>query len=77
MFGFSIQKLVFTVLLIVVVIYGKRLISRVGSQTKNVGGGGGGGRPVGEDTQQCAVCGVYVSAANPSSCGRTDCPYKS
>lgn len=75
MFGFSIQKLVFTLLLIVVVIYGKRLISRVGSQAKSVGGGGA--RPVGEDTQQCAVCGVYVSALNPSSCGRSDCPYKS
>ena len=76
MFGFSIQKLVFTVLLIVIVLYGKRLISRVGSQTKSMGGGGG-TRPVGEDTQQCAVCGVYVSALSPASCGRSDCPYKS
>ncbi len=76
MFGFSIQKLIFTVLLIVVVIYGKRLIGRIGSQTRSVGGGGG-ARPVGEDTQQCAVCGVYVAAVNPASCGRSDCPYKS
>ncbi len=76
MFGFSIQKLIFTLLLIIVVIYGKRLISRVGSQTKSVGGGGR-ARPVGEDTQQCEVCGVYVSILNPSSCGRSDCPYKS
>ncbi len=76
MFGFSIQKLVFTVVLIIVVIYGKRLISGVGSRTKSVGGGGK-ARPVGEDTQQCEVCGVYVSTLDPSSCGRSDCPYKS
>ncbi len=76
MFGFSIQKLVFTVLLIVIVLYGKRLIGRIGSQSKSVGGGAS-ARPVGEDTQQCAVCGVYVSAHKPSSCGRSDCPYKS
>ena len=75
MFGFSIQKLVFTVLLIVIVLYGKRLIGRIGSQSKSVGGGAG-ARPVSEDTQQCAVCGVYVSAHKPSSCGRSDCPYK-
>lgn len=76
MFGFSIQKLVFTVLLIIIVLYGKRLIGRIGSQAKSVGGGGG-GRPVGEDTQECAVCAVYVSAHKPSSCGRSDCPHKS
>ncbi len=76
MFGFSIQKLVFTVVLIIVVIYGKRLISSVGRQAKSVGGGGG-ARPVGEDTQQCDVCGVYVSTVKPSACGRSDCPYKS
>ncbi len=76
MFGFSIQKLVFTVLLIIIVLYGKRLIGRIGSQSKSVGGGAGAGaRSVGEDTQQCAVCGVYVSAHKPSSCGRSDCPY--
>jgi hypothetical protein len=76
MFGFSIQKLVFTVVLIIVVIYGKRLISGIGGAAKNVGGGAN-ARPVGEDTQQCPVCGVYVSAANPVACGRSDCPHKS
>ncbi len=77
MFGFSIQKLVFTVLLIIIVLYGKRMIGRIGSLSKSVGGGGANARPVGEDTQQCAACGVYVSAHKPSSCGRSDCPYKS
>ncbi len=77
MFGFSIQKLVFTVLLIIIVLYGKRLIGRIGSQSKSVGDGRAGARPVGEDTQQCAVCGVYVSAHKPSACGRSDCPHKS
>ncbi len=76
MFGFSIQKLVFTVVLIIVVIYGKRLISGMGNRTKSVGGGGN-APPVGEDTQQCEVCGVYVSVDSRSSCGRSDCPYKS
>ena len=74
MFGFSLQKLVFTVVLIVVVIYGSRLIGRVVSQTKSVGGDSGGASE-GEDTQKCPVCGVYVPAANPVSCGRADCPY--
>ncbi len=76
MFGFSISKLILTLLLIVAVIYGKRLIGSVGSRARSVSGGGS-ARPVGEDTQQCSVCGVYVSTLNPSSCGRSDCPYKS
>ena len=75
MFGFSIQKLVFTVLLIVVVLYGRRLIGRVGGLSKSVGGSGD-APPVGEDTQKCSICGVYVSAADPEACGRSDCPYK-
>ncbi len=75
MFGFSLQKLILLVLLIVAVLYGRRLIGRVGSLTKSVGGEGG-APPVGEDMQKCPVCGVYVAAANPASCGRADCPYK-
>ena len=77
MFGFSISKLILTLLLIVAVIYCKRLIGGIGNRSKSVRGGGGSARPVGEDTQQCSVCGVYVSALDPSSCGRSDCPYKS
>lgn len=76
MFGFSLQKLILLVVLFVVVIYGKRLISSVGSRTTSVGGGQG-APPVGEDTLQCNICGAYVAASNPSSCGRSDCPYKS
>ncbi len=76
MFGFGPSKIILLVVLVIAVLYGKRLISGVGSRTKSVGGGGK-ARPVGEDTQQCEVCGVYVSTLDPSGCGRSDCPYKS
>ena len=75
MFGFGPSKIILLVVLVIAVLYGKRLIASVGGAAKNVGSGGK-ARPVGEDTQQCSVCGIYVSAANPVACGRSDCPYK-
>ncbi len=76
MFGFSPSKIILLVVLVIAVLYGKRLLASVGGAAKSVGGGGN-ARPVGEDTQQCPVCEIYVSAANLVACGRSDCHYKS
>ncbi len=76
MLGFSPSKIILLVVLVIAVLYGKRLIASVGGAAKNISGGGN-ARPVGEDTQQCPVCGIYVSAASAQACGRSDCPYKS
>ncbi len=89
MFGFSIQKLIFTVLVVVVVWYVFKMIGRLDERKKaqvNARGGSGkkpaeapgarsGSGGDAEDMLACPRCGTYVSRANPSACGRSDCPY--
>ncbi|HJN04892.1 MAG TPA: hypothetical protein QF665_07280 [Alphaproteobacteria bacterium] len=75
MFGFSLPKLIFTILVIVVVIYGFRMISRMGSKSEDGGVAASGRAGVAEETQKCPVCGTYVAAQSPAPCDRTDCPY--
>ena len=29
-----------------------------------------------DETEPCRVCGTYVSLKSPSSCGRSECPYR-
>jgi hypothetical protein len=89
MFGFSIQKLLFTGLAIAVVIYGfrwytamqqrnvenaKRRNSQKGSSAKSSQA-----NPATVDDAElmieCKTCGTYVSASDTRSCGRDDCPY--
>ena len=75
MFGFSLPKLIFTALLVVAVVYGFRMIGRIGA-------GGTAAKvnaspePTAEETQKCSVCGTYLAADNPTACERADCPYK-
>jgi uncharacterized protein len=39
------------------------------------GGSGGEGAGEAEDMVECTVCGAFVAARGPVSCGRSDCPY--
>ena len=79
MFGFSLPKLVFTVLLIAVVIYGFKAITRFQEQReRQVQGGAKRRRAAGgeiEDMVACDVCGTFVSSRGARACGRGDCPY--
>jgi uncharacterized protein len=91
MLGFSLPKLIFTILVIVVVIYGFKAITRL--QARREAGGGQGDAPAprdsstaargaakptsdgSEDMVACSVCGTYVASSGARSCGRGDCPY--
>ncbi len=65
MFGFSLPKLLFTVLVIGAVWYGYKLLGRRDGDT-----GAG-------DTVKCLVCGVYVPVEGADNCGKKGCPYSS
>jgi len=67
-FGFSLPKLLFTVLIIGAVWYGFKLLGR---------GGGRGEEQAANDTIRCKECGAFVSAESPENCGKTDCPFAS
>ncbi len=84
MFGFSLPKLIFTVLVVVVVIYGFKAITQLQErrekQVADRGRTGGSGtaakRSAGvEDMVACEVCGTFVPSRSARSCGRGDCPY--
>lgn len=84
MFGFSLPKLIFTVLVVVVVIYGFKAVTQLQErrerQVANRGKSGGGGAAAKssaavEDMVACDVCGTFVPARSARSCGRGDCPY--
>ena len=81
MFGFSINKLLFTIAVIVIVWYGFKLVGRIDkkrraqlkrakkrpSSTSSAVGA--------EDMVQCSICGTYLTANGAKSCGQSDCPY--
>mgnify|MGYP006444326927 CR=1 FL=1 len=83
MFGFSLSKLLFTILVIGAVWYGFKWIGRLQSRS------GARGRVRGADASpseapqpleaqemvQCAVCGDYVAAGAVVDCQRAECPY--
>ncbi|MBT4890495.1 MAG: hypothetical protein HON65_13185 [Rhodospirillales bacterium] len=90
MFGFSLQKLIFTGLAIAAVIYGFRWFtamqnrseenSRKRTTTKRSSGAAASTAPANEDDDvqlmiECKPCGSYVAASGAHSCGRDDCPY--
>ena len=84
MFGFSLPKLVVLALILAAVWYGFKAFGRYatggrGSRRtrvpKNDAGAENDGNMTSVDMTKCAVCGVYVSADGPASCGRQDCPY--
>ena len=83
MFGFSLSKLLFTVLVIGAVWYGFRWIGRLRHRPGAGGRVGKAGaapseapRPVeAQDMVPCPVCGDYVAAGVAVDCQRADCPY--
>jgi uncharacterized protein len=84
MFGFSLPKLLFTILVVVVVIYGFKALSRlqerrareVANARARSRTGARAREPVDvEDMVACPVCGTFVAARGARSCGRNDCPY--
>ena len=83
MFGFSIQKLLFTIAIIVIVWYGFKLVGRIDkkrrAQLKSARKRRGSPPPTSdsgtEDMVQCVVCGTYIAARGARSCGRSDCRY--
>ena len=82
MFGFSLQKLIVLVAIVVAVWYGFKLVGRLQEARKadaalrqSAAKRPGAARTEAEDMVQCPVCQAYVPARSTSSCGRADCPY--
>ena len=90
MFGFSLQKLIFTIAAIAAVWYAFKWIGRLQQtrdarakmQRKPRGAANATGPSVGsmgddgvEEMVKCAVCGDYVAKTAAVNCGRTGCPY--
>ena len=83
MFGFSIQKLIFTVAIVLIVWYGFKVIGRLDKKRKaQIKVGRRRKKPPSpaedpetENMVACAVCGTFVSSRGTKSCGREGCPY--
>jgi hypothetical protein len=81
MFGFSLQKLLFTIAVVVIVWYGFKLVGRIDKKRRAQLKGARKRRPApssapgAEDMVKCATCGTYIAANGTRSCGRSDCPY--
>lgn len=84
MFGFSIQKLIVLAAVIAAIWYGFKFIGRLDKArkhaaklTRDAARGAAGAVPAAEteEMERCEVCDAYVSARDPASCGRADCPY--
>ena len=80
MFGFSLNKLLLTTAIILVIWYGFKWVGRLDRARKNRALKDKGGEPESRTAQaeslvKCSVCGTYVSPGGAESCGREDCPY--
>ena len=87
MFGFSLPKLLFTILIIAVVWYGFKALGRIQERRESTERKAAPGKtarrkpppvasdPDTEDMVACPKCGTYVPARGATSCGREDCPY--
>jgi hypothetical protein len=83
MLGFSLPKFLLFVLLLAIVWFGYRYMSRVDAIRRAVREevkrrrqqGRGPASIEAEDLVKCAQCGAYVAARGASSCGRKDCPW--
>lgn len=73
MFG----KIVILVLVVAVVWFGFRYLTRVAELVIRRDGPPGPGREAAptETMTECRVCGVWQPSRSASSCGRPDCPY--
>ena len=91
MLGFSIQKLLFTVAVVIAVWYGFKWVGRMKIKrdadakaklrrqaSGDSGGGSGGASGATDDAEEmveCGACGSFVAVRGAKSCGRDDCPY--
>ena len=81
MFGFSVSKILFTLVLIAAVAYGWKWLNRVQvgqkEAARRVREEQSRPRPAVEavDMVRCPACGDYVPAKGAKRCGRGDCPY--
>ena len=83
MFGFSLQKLLFTILVIAIVWYGFKMIARIQERRSESDAASRrapsrrrrGGAAEAEEMVACGLCGTFVPARNARSCGRDDCPW--
>ena len=82
MFGFSLTKLVFTIIAVVIVWQGFKWLGRKsdvsvggGNATKKAGKSSAKAAKANvEEMVKCDVCGTFV-APDVKSCGRDDCPF--
>ena len=74
MFGFSFTKIVVLLVAIVVVWQAFKYFGQGGQANRVKGKKEAPADPARIDTEECAVCGVYVSGAAGGS-GKKDCPY--
>ena len=90
MFGFSLPKVLFTIVAVLAIWHGFKLFTRYQEDRKanrdKVGKGGGARNPStsarsggseseAEEMIKCPVCETYVSSRSAVSCGRDGCPY--
>ena len=80
MFGFSLNKLLLTTVIILAIWYGFKWVGRLDRARKKKALKDKGGEPEirsaeAESLVKCPVCGTYVSPGGAESCGREDCPY--
>lgn len=87
MFGFSFSKVVLTILVIVAVWYGYKLLRRMQVRREAVAEHvrvrrHEATRPRNpeppsqtEETVECRICGAFVAARSAVACGRSDCPF--
>lgn len=82
MFGFSLSKVLLTILAVFVIWRGFKWYGRVQELREQVRGAGQTApemrrRPASriEEMVHCSACGTYVAASRPARCGRGDCPF--
>lgn len=90
MFGFSLSKILFTVVAIAAIWYGFKFMQRIQDKDRDTvsrrqsgpGVRDGGGKPAARNDDddvetmiECRKCGSFVAASGARSCGREDCPY--
>ena len=76
MFGLGIREIVLTAIVVVVVWYGFKFVSRDKTLKKPGGGENVAGRADhgAVEMQACSLCGVYVVPGS-SDCGTAECPF--
>jgi len=89
MFGLSLSKLLFTVVVILIVWYGFKWVGRAHEMrqaqlreqrkaARKAARREDAARPAPrevEDMVECRICGSFVAVRGASNCGRADCPY--